>query len=89
MRYLFKKISGNIFFIPLEKEAYHDPVILTQMCHTLDVPARAFTTFEEAFNETKEYLKEYLKEAQDLLVVCGSKSIIASYWKLKGIKKFM
>lgn len=90
VRYFFKKMAGQIFICPLEQSlvGHHEDVswdaeAVTQDIKNMKVKARAFKTFEEAF----ETAKKSFDDRNSLIVVTGSHSIIRSYWKYKGIKK--
>jgi dihydrofolate synthase/folylpolyglutamate synthase len=85
VRYLFKKVPGEIFFVPLENGvACYTPQELSVMAKELNIKAIACNSFEEAFNEAKLVVDD----RQGLVAVCGSPSLMTDYWKMKGIKKF-
>jgi dihydrofolate synthase/folylpolyglutamate synthase len=85
IRYLLKKVSGQIFFVTLPgSEASHDTAELSLMAKELNVKAKPCATFAEAF----EQAKAVVDERDGLIVVTGSNSIVTEYWNLRGIKKF-
>lgn len=85
IRYLLKKVSGQIFFIPLsDMAACHDAQDLAVMAKELNVKAKACASFEEAF----EMAKTVVDERDGLIAMSGSNAVVTEYWKLRGIKKF-
>ena len=85
IRYLLKKVSGSIFFVPLPGSgASHDVADLAMMAKELNVKARACATFAEAF----EYAKASVDERDGVVVITGSNDLVSDYWKVRGIKKF-
>lgn len=90
VRYFFKKTSGELFVCPLSntlpgnhEETSWDVDQVTNDVKSMKIKARAFNSFEEAF----EVAKASVDERQGLVVIAGSQSIINSYWCHKGIKK--
>ena len=85
MRYLLKKTSGQVFFVPIKGDAtYLNPTELSQLAKDVNIRANACKTFTEAF----ELAKKVVDERQGLLCVSGHSSLIVEYWKEKGIKRF-
>lgn len=84
VRYLLKKVSGQILFVPLPNMSSHDTQDLVMMAKELNVKARACASFTEAFDQAKASVDE----RDGLVVVAGSNDMIGEYWKYRGIKKF-
>jgi hypothetical protein len=85
IRYLFKKITGQVYFIPLAGVAnYYDPEELAATAKDLNFKAKSCNSFEEAF----ELAKKNVDERAGVVAICGNQSLVSEYWKLKGIKKF-
>ena len=85
IRYLLKKVSGQIFFIPLKgSQPAHEAADLAAMAKELNVKAKACASFEEAF----EQAKAIVDERDGLVAVAGSDELVSSYWYHRGIKKF-
>ena len=85
IRYLLKKVSGQIFFVPLpDITACHDAQDLAVMAKELNVKAKACASFQEAF----EQAKAVVDERDGLVAISGSNGLVTEYWKLRGIKKF-
>lgn len=89
LRYFAKKNTTNVIFCPLEmqvpgvQENSWDVEQITNDVKTLKIKARSAKSFDDAF----EMAKKSVDERQGLVVVTGSKSIIAQFWHHKGIKK--
>lgn len=91
VRYFFKKTSGQIFICPADEilpgtneDSMWDVEQVANDIKSMKVKARACKSFEEAF----DLAKKSVDERNGLVAITGSHSIIHSYWKLKGIKKF-
>lgn len=85
IRYLLKKVTGQIFFVPLPGNVVsHDPQDLAVMAKELNVKARACASFVEAY----EQAKTVVDERNGLVAIAGSNDLVAEYWKQRGIKKF-
>lgn len=85
IRYLLKKVSGQIFFVPLKGSTHaHEAQDLAVMAKELNVKAKACSSFEEAF----EQAKTIVDERDGLIAVAGSDELVSSYWHYRGIKKF-
>ncbi len=84
VRYLLKKVTGQIFFVPLPGIPSHDPQDLAIMAKELNVKARACTSFVDAFTQAKAAVDE----RNGLVAIAGSNDLVAEYWKQRGIKKF-
>lgn len=86
IRYLLKKVSGQILFVPLTEQttATHLPQDLYLAAKDLNVKAKACGSFEEAF----ELAKTLVDERDGLITISGSDELISKYWHLRGIKKF-
>lgn len=91
VRYFFKKTSGQLFVCPIEpsipgvhEDESWDIEQVTNDIKSMKIKARACKNFEEAFDAAKKSVDE----RHGLIVITGSHSIINSYWRSKGIKKF-
>jgi len=85
IRYLLKKVSGEILFVPLtNNQSFHNPQDLAIIAKDLNLRAQTCTDFKEAF----EIATRNVDERDGLVVVTGSQNMISDYWKNRGIKKF-
>ena len=84
VRYLLKKVTGQIFFVTLPGVASHSPQDLAAIAKDLNIKARACASFAEAY----EQAKAAVDERNGLVAIAGSNELIAEYWKQRGIKKF-
>lgn len=90
LRYFFKKTSGQVIVYPVELVPGHsgtanlDVEKITNDIKSMKIKARSCKNFKEAF----ESAQKSVDERQGLVVITGSSSAVAEYWKLKGIKKF-
>lgn len=83
IRYLTKKVSGQVLFVPLKDSQSYDVVELEKNAKEFGIKAKSFNTFESAFAESKE-----LVDARDGLVcITGSVGLIGNYWQQRDIKK--
>lgn len=57
---------------------------LTNNIKSMKIKARAAQNFKEAF----QLAQSSVDEKYGLVLITGSSSIVAEYWKFKGIKKF-
>ena len=83
IRYLCKKVPGEVVFVPL-KGACHKPADLCAAAKELGLKAKACTSFAQGFAAAKAAVDE----RDGLVTVCGASELVTEYWKLKGIKKF-
>lgn len=91
IRYFFKKTPGQIFICPpgeaiagVGEESSWDVEQVINELKTMKVKyVRGFNNFEEAF----EAAKKSVDERHGIVVITGSQSIVANYWKSKGVKK--
>jgi len=89
LRYFCKKNSAQTIFCPIintvpgEYEVSLDVEQITNDVKGLKIKAHATNNFTEAF----ETAKKTVDERHGLVVITGSKSIIAEYWEHKGVKK--
>ncbi len=89
LRYFAKKNSANVIFCPISytipglSEESWDVEQITNDVKSLKIKARSAETFQEAFTAAKESVDE----RHGLVVITGSQSIIAEYWRHKGMKK--
>lgn len=85
IRYLLKKVSGQIFLVPLPGNVpSHDVQDLALMAKELNVKAKGCASFTEAF----EAAKAAVDERDGLICIAGSQDLVTEYWKYRGIKKF-
>jgi folylpolyglutamate synthase/dihydrofolate synthase len=85
IRYILKKIRGQIFVVPISDEkSVHNVQKMVEVSKELGVKATAYNSFTEAFDKSKEIINEQ----DELIVVTGSSRIVSEYWKYRGIKKF-
>ena len=86
VRYLLRKINGQVFFIELPgSDASHNPHMLVKAAEELGIASRAFSTLKEAFEEAKTAVDE----RHGLVAVTGSTKVVASYWRtVRDIKRF-
>ncbi len=91
VRYFFKKTSGQIFICPIEspligvhEDESWDVEKVTNDIKSMKIKARACASFEEAF----EAAKKSVDDRHGLIAITGSRSIVNTYWRRKGIKKF-
>jgi dihydrofolate synthase/folylpolyglutamate synthase len=83
-RYLFKKVPGEIYFIPLTGKESHQPENLCATAKTLNVRALAFQNIKEAF----ESAKTVVDERDGIVCLTGDAELVSSYWKqVREIKK--
>lgn len=82
IRYLLKKVSGQVLFTQIADTACHDPKELENIAKELGIKAKAFTKFDQAFQAAKEAIDE----REGLAVVTGHTNMIGQYWKCRGIK---
>jgi folylpolyglutamate synthase/dihydrofolate synthase len=85
IRYLLKKVSGQVFFVCLEgKELpFHSVSELVSHAKDLGFKAKSCKTFAEAF----ALAKATVDERDGLIVASGSHDMVSEYWKHRGIKK--
>lgn len=89
LRYFSKKNSANVIFCPISqtipgiKEESWDVEQITNDVKSLKIKAKSAANFREAF----EAAKQLVDERHGLVVIAGSQSIIAEYWRHKGMKK--
>jgi len=83
IRYLLKKVSGQVLFVPLTKQEGHDAQELANIGKELGIKAKALPSFSAAF----EMVKSTVDEREGLAVVTGHNELVSEYWKNRGIKK--
>lgn len=90
IRYFFKKTSGQVIFCSIKNNPFTktdkfawDAEKITNDMKNAKVKAKSAKNFAEAF----ETAKKLVDERNGLLVIAGSRSILAEYWESKGIKK--
>ncbi|MFH1644438.1 MAG: Mur ligase family protein [bacterium] len=84
VRYLLRKISGQIYFIPLpNNQPSHDTQTLVDLVKEMGIRAKSMESFSQAF----ELAKEFVDEHDGLIAIFGSNDIVSQYWKNREIKK--
>ena len=84
VRYLLKKVSGQVVFTSLPNGvSCHNPQDLAKIARDLGITAKAYNSFGEAFDAAKETVDD----RQGLVVITGAESLVSEYWKYKDIKK--
>jgi dihydrofolate synthase/folylpolyglutamate synthase len=89
IRYFFKKTAGQIVFCPVSADAQYQnsPWAVEQITNDIKHPkvkAKSLKSLTQAL----EYAQKAVDEEQGLIVITGSRAIIAEYWRItKGIKK--
>lgn len=89
LRYFFKKTSGQVIVCPVSLVPGHrgiqdlDIEKITNNIKSMKIKAKSTKNFKEAF----ESAQKSVDERHGLVVITGSPSVIAEYWKYKGIKK--
>lgn len=84
IRYLLKKVSGQIFFINLPADIpSHDAQDLAMMAKELNVKAKPCSSLEDALMQAKLAVDE----RDGLVAIAGSTSTVSEYWRLRGMKK--
>jgi dihydrofolate synthase / folylpolyglutamate synthase len=89
LRYFFKKTSGQVIIYPSSLVPGHkgaedmDIEKITNNIKTMKIKAKSCKNFKEAF----ETAVKTVDERHGLVVLTGSSSVLAEYWKYKGIKK--
>jgi folylpolyglutamate synthase/dihydrofolate synthase len=91
LRYFTKKTSAHIIFCPITatmpgvfEESWNVDYVINNI-KSLKIKPKVAASFQEAF----EHAKKVVEERHGLVVVAGSQSIIAEYWKNKGIKNIL
>lgn len=86
IRYLFKKVNGQVFFVTLPDAAIqsHGVNELVNIAKELNVKAKGCSSFAEAL----EQAKSVVDERDGLIAIAGSTKLVSQYWKQRGIKKF-
>lgn len=84
VRYLFKKINGEVYFVPLQTKIGYAPDKLCATAKSLGVRATAFKSVKEAF----DIAKKTVNERDGVLCLSGDLEIISTYWKqIREVKK--
>jgi dihydrofolate synthase / folylpolyglutamate synthase len=85
IRYLLKKVPGEVIFVPLaNNEPCHNPQDLAIIAKDMNIRAQICADFTEAF----EIATRNVDERDGLVVVSGSQNMVSEYWRNRGIKKF-
>ncbi|MBD3231191.1 hypothetical protein GF322_00860 [Candidatus Dependentiae bacterium] len=84
IRYLFKKVSGQVFFVPLENDNESQNVNdLFLLAKEMGIKSKFFSSLDKAFN----CAQEIVHEREGLICITGSNDQVSNYWQNKGIKK--
>ena len=84
VRYLLKKVQGEVFFIPLpDNQDCYAPEELLALANDHNVKARSFNSFPAAI----ESAKNAVDERDGLIAVTGSSVMVSAYWHDRGVKK--
>ncbi|MDR3549857.1 MAG: hypothetical protein P4L31_00450 [Candidatus Babeliales bacterium] len=89
LRYFFKKTSGQVIVYQAELAPGHngtnsfDVEKITNNIKSMKIKAKSCKNFKDAF----ESAQKTVDERHGLVVITGSESAVAEYWKFKGIKK--
>jgi dihydrofolate synthase / folylpolyglutamate synthase len=84
IRYLLKKVSGQVFFVTLPgANPCLDPKELALKAKDFGIKAKACDSFVQAF----ETAKTVVDQRDGLICITGSNDMISEYWKNRGIKK--
>ena len=90
LRYFFKKTSGELYICPIDsplpgtnEDNSWDVEHVTNDLKSMKIKAKAFNSFNEAF----ESAKQVVDERDGLIAIAGSHSIVHQYWNYKGVKK--
>jgi folylpolyglutamate synthase/dihydrofolate synthase len=86
VRYLLKKVNGQLLFVPLPgDEKSHPAHELAAAATELNMKAKAYGSLEEAF----EVAKKAVDERYGVVCVAGSRDMVTTYWrKIREQKKF-
>lgn len=82
VRYLLKKVSGQVLFVPIPGAPCHSAAELGDIAKELGIKSTSCETFEEAF----KLAKESTDEREGLAVIAGHQKLVTEYWKQRGIK---
>lgn len=84
VRYLFKRIQGEIIFVPLKGyNKYLDPEKLVEEAKAIGINARSYKSFVMAIEQAEKTVDSH----NGLICIAGHPTLISEYWKYKGIKK--
>ena len=84
IRYLLKKVTGQVFFVSLpDSHRCHRVQDIIAVAKELNVKAKGYDSFEEAL----EAAKALVDDRQGLVGITGSSGMVSRYWKHRGIKK--
>ncbi len=83
-RYLFRKMSGEIIFVPLTQSQGHDPKELCEEALNIGLNAKSANCIKSAFDEARSCTAG----KNSLICLLGGNEVVAGYWKqVRGIKK--
>jgi len=83
IRYLLKKVSGQVIFVPIPGVKCHNAAELSKTAQELGIKASSAKNFADAFEQSKQTVDE----REGLTVVTGHQKLVSEYWKNRGIKK--
>ena len=83
IRYLLKKISGTVYFVPLQNQQGHNLQEVMGVSKEMGLKAKSCSSFAQAF----ELAKSSVDERHGLICVTGEASVIQDYWQYRGMKK--
>ncbi|MFA5075350.1 MAG: cyanophycin synthetase [Candidatus Babeliales bacterium] len=86
IRYLLKKVNGQVVFVPNSKNSYSFAELQDVVLKAKDynIRAKACKNFVEGF----QIAKSLVDQRDGLICITGSNEIIGEYWQNRGIKKF-
>ena len=84
IRYLLKKVNGQVLFVSLKNKDSHSPQDLVDIAKEMGVKAQAVASFDKAF----EFAKQSVDPRDGLISILGDNSLITEFWKYRGLKKF-
>jgi folylpolyglutamate synthase/dihydropteroate synthase len=84
IRYLLKKVTGQIFFVPVPGQDSYDVQELVNRAKGLNIKSKAFDSLQKAFDSARAFVDE----RDGLVCISGGNDLVTQYWKNRGIKKF-
>ncbi|MCK4650555.1 hypothetical protein KAT08_00085 [Candidatus Babeliales bacterium] len=85
MRYLLKKVNGQVFFVSLPgKIESYNVQELAETAKELNIKSKGCSSLKQAF----ELAKGFVDERDGLVCISGSTELVGEYWNNRGIKKF-
>jgi len=85
VRYLLKKVTGEIIFVPLHKSLSGscDAEELLTVCREMGIRARAASTVEQALYVAKELVDP----REGLIAITGGSELVSEYWRSREVKR--